>query len=66
MIEAQTPSTTPTGSNVARLDGCPQACGNAEVPFGEFTTPAGAVVCMYACTDCGHRWHTSWAVEDVA
>jgi DNA-directed RNA polymerase subunit M/transcription elongation factor TFIIS len=57
-----TPTETPTGALAARLDGCPQACGNAEVPFGQFTTSTG-VVGLYVCADCGHRWHTSWAAE---
>jgi hypothetical protein len=36
---------------------------NTEVPYGAFTPPNGATVALYKCTDCGHRWHTSWATE---
>jgi len=50
-----------TGSLAARLDGCPTACGNTEVPFGAFEPASGGLVALYKCTDCGHRWHTSWA-----
>ena len=56
-------STAPTGSLAARLDGCPACVTNAELPFGAFYTPAGSLVGLYKCTDCGHRWHTSWAPE---
>lgn len=49
-----------TGSAAARLDACPSCCINTEVPYGGWTTPAGHDVCMYVCTNCGHRWHTSW------
>ena len=64
MVEQNAPETEPpTGSLAARLDGCPQACGNAEVPFGAYTPPSGALVALYKCTSCGHHWHTSWAAE---
>jgi DNA-directed RNA polymerase subunit M/transcription elongation factor TFIIS len=51
------------GSLAARLDGCPNCVQNAEVPYGSFTPPNGATVALYKCTDCGHRWHTSWAAK---
>lgn len=52
-----------TGSLAARLDGCPSCVVNTEVPFGTFQTHSRGVVALYKCTDCGHRWHTSWAIE---
>lgn len=55
-----------TGSLAARLDGCPSCIINSEVPFGAFQPPAGGLVALYRCTDCGHRWHTSWAKESAA
>jgi DNA-directed RNA polymerase subunit M/transcription elongation factor TFIIS len=55
-----------TGSLAARLDACPKCLINTEVPYGSFETPAGGLVALYQCTDCGHRWHTSWATEEVA
>jgi len=60
-VEMATPHAT--GSIAARLDGCPTACGNTEVPFGAYQPPSGGLVALYKCTDCGHRWHTSWAGE---
>ena len=54
------------GSTAARLDACPSCVTNTEVPYGAYQTPAGSLVALYKCTDCGHRWHTSWAVEAVA
>lgn len=57
-----TPDATPlTGSAAAKIDGCPSCVINAEAPYAGFTDPAGALVCMYHCADCGHRWHTSWS-----
>jgi DNA-directed RNA polymerase subunit M/transcription elongation factor TFIIS len=53
--------TPPSGSLAARLDGCPQCVQNTEVPYGAFEPPSGGMVALYKCTDCGHRWHTSWA-----
>jgi len=53
-------SSAQTGSLAARLDGCPTACGNAELPFGAFQPPSGGLVGLYKCTTCGHRWHVSW------
>ena len=50
-----------TGSIAARLDGCPSCVTNTEVPFGAFQPPNGALVALYKCHDCGHRWHTAWA-----
>lgn len=56
------PTPTPlTGSAAANLDGCPSCVINAEVPYAGYTAPTGGLVCLYLCTDCGHRWHTSWA-----
>lgn len=52
--------TPPSGALAARLDGCPSCAENAEVPFGAFNPPSGGMVALYKCTDCGHRWHTSW------
>ena len=59
-VEMATADVTPTGSLAARLDGCPTACGNAELPFGAFQPPSGGLVGLYKCTTCGHRWHVSW------
>ena len=58
--------TPATGAWLARLDGCPEACGNAELPYGLINTPNRGDLCLYKCTDCGHRWHTSWASEVAA
>lgn len=56
-----TPSVpTATGSWLARLDGCPNCLDNAELPYGLINTPTSGQLCVYRCTDCGHRWHTSW------
>ena len=55
-----------TGSIAARLDACPGCVVNTEVPFGAYNPPSGGLVALYKCTDCGHRWHTSWAKEDAA
>ena len=52
-----------TGSVAARLDACPRCLDNTEVPYASYTAPNGALVAMYHCTDCGARWHTSWAQE---
>ena len=60
-VEMATPHAT--GSLAARLDGCPACVDNTEVPYGAFHTPAGSLVGMYRCSDCGHRWHTAWAGE---
>ena len=56
----------PTGSVAARLDACPSCTTNTEVPFGAYLPPKGGIVALYKCTDCGHRWHTSWASEVAA
>ena len=56
----------PTGSYLARLDGCPRACGNAELPYGLAHTPNRGDLCLYKCRDCGARWHTSWNREVAA
>ena len=56
----------PTGSWLARLDGCPRCVDNAELPYGAFNPPCGGTVALYKCTDCGHRWHTSWHKEAAA
>jgi hypothetical protein len=52
-----------TGSAAAKLDGCPACVINTEVPYGGWTEPNGSLVCVYVCSDCGHRWHTSWNDE---
>ena len=57
---------SPTGSIAARLDACPACLINTEVPFGAYNPPRGGLVALYKCTDCGHRWHTSWASEVAA
>lgn len=58
---AAMPDVTPlTGSSAAHLDACDRCLINTEVPYGGFTTPSGSLVCMYRCSDCGYRWHTSW------
>lgn len=62
---AKANSTPVTGSIAARLDGCPRCVVNSEVPFGAFNAPTG-LVALYKCTDCGHRWHTSWHKEAAA
>jgi len=59
-VEMAAADVTPTGSLAARLDGCPTACGNAELPFGAYQPPSGGLVGLYKCTTCGHRWHVSW------
>lgn len=47
---------------MARVDACPNACGNTEAPF--WVTPTAehwaAYIAHYQCSDCGHRWTTSW------
>ena len=58
---AERNATPMPGSVAARMDGCTSCVVNAEVPYAGFTKPSGADVCMYLCTDCGHRWHTEWA-----
>ena len=63
---ASTDVTPATGALAARLDGCPTACGNAEVPYGQYEPFSGGIVALYLCADCGHRWHTSWAPEVAA
>jgi hypothetical protein len=60
------PQEHPTGSIAARLDACPTACGNVELPFGAFQPPHGGLVALYKCRDCSHRWHTSWRQESAA
>ena len=60
-VEMAAADATPTGSLAARLDGCPGCVDNCELPYGAFRTPAGSLVAMYRCHDCGHRWHVSWA-----
>ena len=55
--------TNGTGSWLAHLDGCPKACGNAELPYGLAHTPNSGDLCLYKCTTCGARWHTSWKRE---
>lgn len=60
------PVSQPSGSVVARLDGCPNCVVNAEVPYGQFTTPSRSVVALYKCSDCGHRWHASWAKDGAS
>ena len=62
-VEMATADVTPTGSLAARLDGCPGCVDNCELPYGAFRTPAGSLVALYRCHDCGHRWHASWAGE---
>lgn len=52
-----------TGSIAARLNTCPACATNTEVPYGAYQPPSGGLVALYKCTDCGHRWHTSWMRE---
>ena len=56
----------PTGSWLARLDGCVRSCGNAELPYGLIHTPNRGDLALYKCRDCGARWHTSWNREAAA
>lgn len=65
MMPHHTEIEPPTGSMIARLDGCPNCVTNAEVPFGAFHTTHG-LVALYKCTDCGHRWHTAWNRQAAA
>ena len=44
---------------LARLDGCPDACGNAELPYRIEDTDDGFRA-FYGCEDCGQFWHTGW------
>ena len=55
-----------SGSWLARLDGCPACVENAELPYGLIHTPNRGDLAVYRCTDCGHRWHASWAREAAA
>lgn len=43
----------------SRIDGCPVCVLNTEAPTAWIGT-AGDCVCAYVCSDCGHRWITSW------
>lgn len=44
---------------MARLDGCPSACGNTELPTGVSWTPDGFLA-HYVCESCGVAWSTAW------
>lgn len=46
-------------ARMARVDGCPEACGNAEPPQSIAPTRDGFVA-SYVCAGCGHAWATSW------
>jgi hypothetical protein len=45
---------------MARIDGCPTACGNTEHPRAAIPHSGGWVT-SYACSDCSHTWTTSWS-----
>lgn len=51
------PSSTCTDPHV---DGCPSCVVNMETPE-EFIRKKGSCIATYLCTDCGHRWTTSWS-----
>lgn len=53
------PVAHPLAAAMARLDGCPTACGNTEAPTAATPTDDGWMA-RYACADCGHAWVTSW------
>lgn len=58
-----TPGHTPPGSPPAtaygRVDGCPECVTNVEPPWAVEGT-ANDYIAAYLCSDCGHRWTTSW------
>ena len=46
------------------IDGCPQCVLNTEEPLDVFgTAGTNQLTALYRCSDCGHRWHTSWLVD---
>lgn len=58
-----TPDNAPTvgyAARMARVDGCPEACGNYETPSSVWPDPPRGFIANYVCTDCGHAWSTSW------
>jgi hypothetical protein len=44
---------------MARVDGCPDACGNTETPY-RIEIEAEGFRAFYGCTDCGQFWNTGW------
>jgi hypothetical protein len=53
------PTQTTFLDRMGRVDACPTTCGNTETPVTVAPRPTGFAA-LYACTDCGHRWVTSW------
>ena len=46
---------------LARIDGCPEACGNTEAPYRVEMETATSWTGFYRCADCGVPWQTGWA-----
>jgi hypothetical protein len=46
-------------SGMSLIDGCPECVLNTEAPT-DATPTEGGWRCAYRCSDCGHRWTTSW------
>ena len=57
------PAAPPTQTylnRMARVDACPDACGNTEAPYRVDARGNGHYTAFYGCTDCGMFWHTGW------
>lgn len=65
---ADSTATPPPDSRIARrmarVDGCPTACGNYVPPRITRDAPEDGFLAYYVCEDCGHDWITSWADEE--
>lgn len=48
-------------SRMARLDGCPDACGNTEAPYKVTPELNGSFTAAYGCETCGQFWTTTWS-----
>lgn len=44
---------------LSRLDGCPDACGNTELPY-RWEPTADGYRTYYGCEDCGQFWTADW------
>lgn len=53
------PPLDPVPNRHVEVDGCPSCVTNVEPPQNSYQF-RDRVIAFYRCTDCGHRWHTSW------
>lgn len=47
-------------ARMARVDGCPEACGNVQPPLEVQDDQPHGFIANYLCGSCGHAWSTGW------